>query len=239
MLSFNPRNSDYIRTILFADVTLEKIRVGSIEVPGMDPKQFRGMSLSFIGQLVADHYGELLSHYTQDAPSWMSVIRDAYAMPYVSMENAGRAAEWHDYVLAEGEIEYNSRIGLAEKIGETFPGKRPVYVVTDFSRIDGPALAYAINHACSVIPGFDPMIPSSRVSMASTLVGALETLNEYHHIGVMLRNPSGDELRMMKAACVRFVNAESRYGEPIAIIGYNTIPDTFVKYDLQAVAKHF
>lgn len=239
MLSFIPKNNDYIRSIIFADVTLEKIRVGSLEVPGMDPERLRAMSLSFIGQAVADHYGELLEHYGQNAPSWMSVIHEVDAIPYVSMENAGRAAEWHDYVLAEGEIVYNHRVGFAEKIGETFPGKRPVYVVTDFSRIDGPALAYAINHACRVIPGFDPMIPSSRVSMASTLVGALETLNEYHHIGVMLRNPSGDELRMMKAARVRFVNAESRYGEPIAIIGYNTIPDTFVKYDLQAVAKHF
>lgn len=239
MLSFKPKQNDYIQEIIIADVTLEKIRVGSIKVPGMNPKQFHGMSLSFIGQTVADHYGELLETYSQYAPSWMSVIYDINSIPYVSMENAGRAAEWHDYVLAEGEIEYNSRIGLAEKIGETFPGKRPVYVVTDFSRIDGPALAHAINHACRVIPGFDPIIPSSRVSMASTLVGALETLNERLYIGVMLRNPSDDESRMMKAARVRFVDAESRYGEPIAIIGYNTIPNTFVKHDFQAVAKHF
>lgn len=239
MLSFNPRNSDYIQTILFADVTLEKIRVGSIEVPGMDPKQFRGMSLSFIGQLVTDHYGELLETYSQDAPSWMSVIYDTDAIPYVSIDNAWRAAEWHDYVLTDGDIKSDSRIGQAEMIGKTVLGGRPVYVVTDFSSIDGPAIARAINHACNVIPGFEPNVSGFRVSLASTLVDALETLNQRHYVGVVLKNPRDGDKRMMKAAHVRFIEEKDIHGEPITIIGYNTIPHPYVKRDLQSVAKFF
>lgn len=239
MLSFKPKYNDLIQDIIIADVTLEKIRVGSIKVPGLNPKQFQGMSLSFIGNTVADHYGELLETYSQDAPSWMSVIYDTDAIPYVSIDNAWRAAEWHDYVLTAGEIASDSRIGQAEMIGKTNLGKTNVYLVTEFSSIDAPTVARAINHACNVIHGFEPMIAGYRVSLASTLVDALETLNERHHVGVVMRNPSDEDKRMMKAARVRFLEEKDIHGEPIAIIGYNTILHPFVKRDLQAVAKHF
>lgn len=38
MLSFKPKCNDLIQDIIIADVTLEKIRVGSIKVPGLNPK---------------------------------------------------------------------------------------------------------------------------------------------------------------------------------------------------------
>lgn len=63
MLSFKPHCNELIQKFIIADVTLEKIRVGSIKIPGLNPKQFLGMSLSFIGQAVADHYGEMLADY--------------------------------------------------------------------------------------------------------------------------------------------------------------------------------
>lgn len=239
MLSFKPKYNDFIQQIVIADVTLEKIRAGSIHVSGLDPEKFRGMSLSFIGNTVADHYGELLETYSQDAPSWMSVIYDTNAIPYVSIDNAWRAAEWHDYVLTEGEIASDSRIGQTEQIGKTVLGGRPVYVVTEFSSIEAPTIAKAINHAGNVIPGFEPIVQGYRVSLASTLVDALETLNERHYVGVALRDLSDEDRRMMKAARVRFFDTADMHGEPIVIIGYNTIPLPFIKRDLQAVAKYF
>lgn len=239
MLSFTPKQNDYIRDILFADVTLEKIRVGTINVPELSNYHVRGMALSEIGQMVANIYAERLETYSEDVPSWMSVIYDAEAIPFVSIENARRAAEWHDYVLTEGEIAHDSRIGCAEQIGKTLLDGRPVYVVTDFSSIDAPEIARAINHACDAIPGFDPIVSGCRVSTASTLVDALETLNGRHFVGVVLRDPSDEDRRMMKAARVRFLETDDRYGDRISVIGYNTIPYPLVKRDLQAVAKHF
>lgn len=239
MLSFKPKCNDLIQAIIIADVKLEKIRAGSIKVPGLNPEQFQGMSLSFIGNTVADHYGELLETYSEDAPSWMSVIYDTDAIPYVSMENAWRAAEWHDYVLTDGDIKSDSRIGQAEMIGKTVLGGRPVYVVTDFSSIDGPTIARAINHACNVIPGFKPNISGLRMYLASTLVDALETLKERHYVGVVLRNPRDGDKRMMNAANARFIEEKDMRGEPIAVIGYNTLPNPLDKRDLQAIAKHF
>nr|DAM95664.1 MAG TPA: hypothetical protein [Caudoviricetes sp.] len=239
MLSFKPKFNYFIQDIIISDVTLEKIRVGSIKVPGLNHKQFMGMSLSSIGNTVADHYGELMKTYSQDEPSWMSVIYDTDAIPYVSMDNAWRAAGWHDYVLTAGEIASDSRIGQAEMIGKTNLGKTNVYLVTEFSSIDAPMVARAINHACNVIPGFEPIAQGYRVSMASTLVDALETLNERHYVGVALRDPSDEDRRMMKAARVRFFDTTDIHGESVVIIGYNTIPNPFIKHDLQAVAKYF
>lgn len=239
MLSFKPKCNYLIHDIIIADVTLEKIRVGSIKVPGLNPKQFMGMSLSFIGQAVADHYGQQLKDYSEDAPSWMSVIYDVNAIPYVSIQNAERAAGWHDYVLAEGEITSDLRIGCAEKVGRTVLKGRPVHVVTEFSEINGPAIASAINHACNVIPGFEPSVSSLRVFLASTLVEALEALNERDYVGIVLMNPSNEDRRMMKAARVRHVLVSNHLGEMIAIIGYNTIPHPFMKRDLQVIEKLF
>ena len=239
MFSFNPRQNDYIQSIIIADVTLEKIRVGSIHVPELDDYHISVMALSEIGQLVADRCAKRLETYNENAPLWMSVIHEVDAIPYVSIENARRAIEWHDYVLIEGEIPHDSPLGCAERIGKTVLGDRPVYLVTSFSSIEAPAIAKAINHACNIIPGFEPIVQGYRVSTASTLVDALETLNERHYVGVVMRNPSDEDKRMMKAARVRFREETDRRGDPIAVIGYNTIPHPFAKRELQAIAKHF
>jgi len=100
-------------------------------------------------------------------------------------------------------------------------------------------VARAINHAHDVVPVFQSFVNSTRTDVASTLVEALEKLNECHYVGVALRNPSEEDKRMMKAARVRFMNYQNEAGESFAIIGYNTLQNPLDKRDLQAIAKYF
>lgn len=240
MLPFKPHCNEFIQKFIIADVTLEKIRVGSIKIPGLNPKQFLGMSLSFIGQSVADHYGEMLADYDQNAPEWLNAIYNTDAIPYVSLENVDRALACHDFVLVNmGKNPYPYKEEEHELIGKTLLGEERIYLVNYCGDMPGPMVARAINHAHDVVPGFQSCVNGARTYITSTLVEALEKLNERHYVGVALRNPSEEDKRMMKAARVRFIVHQNSSGESFAIIGYNTLPRPLDKRDLQAIAKHF
>lgn len=239
MLSFKPINNEFIQKFIIADVTLEKIRVGSIKIPGINPKQFLGMSLSFIGQEVADHYGELLTDYDQDAPEWLNTLYNTDVIPYVSLENSIRALACHDIALVNTGKERYPYKEAHELIGKTALGEEHIYLVNYCGDMSGPMIARAIKHVHDVVPGFQSFVNGTRTAMASTLVEALEKLNERHYVGVALRNPSEDDKRMMKAARVRFMPHQNEAGESFAIVGYNTLPNPLDKRDLQAIAKHF
>ena len=239
MLSFNPRNSDYIQAIIIADVMLEKIRVGGLKVPGMDSKQFQGMSLSFIGQTVADHYGEVLQDYDQAAPNWLNVLYKEDAIPYVSLENADRALSCHDFVLVntgKGTYPYKEKYEL---IGKTILNGEHIYLVNYCGDMPGNMVAHAINYAHDVVPGFQASVNDTRTTIASTLIDALEKLNECRYVGVALPRPIEADKRLMKAARIRFILEKDWHGEEIAIIGYNTLPNPLDKRDLQSVFRHF
>lgn len=239
MLSFKPKCNDLIQDIVIADVTLEKIRVGSIKIPGLNHKKFLGMSLSFIGQAVADHYGEMLADYDQNAPEWLNTIYNTDAIPYVSLENADRALSFHDFVLVNtGKVRY-PYTEKHELIGKTLLREENIYLVNYCGDMPGPMVARAINQAHDVVPGFQSCVNGTRTGIALTLVEALEKLNERHYVGVALLNPSEEDKRMMKAARVRFINHQNDAGESFAIIGYNTLPRPLNKRDLQTIAKHF
>lgn len=126
-----------------------------------------------------------------------------------------------------------------ELIGKTSLGDERIYLVNYCGDMPGHVLARAINQAHDVVPGFQSFVNGTRTAVASTLVEALEKLNERHYVGVALRNPSEEDKRMMKAACVRHVLVSNHLGEMIAIIGYNTIPHPFMKRDLQVIEKLF
>lgn len=126
-----------------------------------------------------------------------------------------------------------------ELIGKTLPGEENIYLVNYCGYMPGPMVARAINHAHDWVPGFQSCVNGTRTDIASTLVEALEKLNERHYVGVALRNPGEEDKRMMKAAHVRFLNHQNEAGESFAIIGYNTLPNPLDKRDLQAIAKHF
>lgn len=239
MLPFKPHCNELIQKFIIADVTLEKIRVGSIKIPGLNPKQFLGMSLSFIGQAVADHYGEMLADYDQNAPEWLNTIYNTDAIPYVSLENADRALACHDFVLVNTGKERYPYKEKYELIGKTLLGEENIYLVNYCGDMPGPMVARAINQAHDVVPGFQSFVNGTRTAMASTLVEALEKLNERHYVGVALRNPSEEDKRMMKAARVRFLPHQNEAGESFAIIGYNTLPNPLDRRDLQSVAKYF
>lgn len=239
MLSFTTKQNDYIESIVIADVMLEKIRVGGLKVPGMDPKQFQGMSLSFIGQAVADHYGEMLQDYDQAAPSWLSVVYKTDAIPYVSLENADRALSCHDFALVntgKGTYPYKEKYEL---IGKTLLNNEHIYLVNYCGDMPGPMVAHAINYAHDVVPGFQPLINDARTVIASTLIDALEKLNERRYVGVALPRPIEADKRLMKAAHIRFILEKDWHGEEVAIIGYNTLPNPLDKRDLQSVFRHF
>lgn len=239
MLSFAPKNNDYIQAIIIADVMLEKIRVGGLKVPGMDPKQFQGMPLSFIGQAIADHYGEMLQDYDQAAPNWLSVVYKTDAIPYVSLENADRAMSCHDFVLVNtGKNPYPYK-ETHELIGKTLLGEERIYLVSSCGDMPGPMVAHAINHAHDVVPGFQPFVNDERTAIAATLIDALEKLNERRYVGVALPRPVEADKRLMKAARIRFILEKDWHGEEVAIIGYNTLPNQLDKRDLQSVFRHF
>ena len=239
MLSFKPKNNDFIEAFVISEVMLEKTRIGRIDIPGLDTKQFRGMSFSFIGQEIANHYGELLTEYDQPDPNWITVIYKEDAIPYVSVEHAYRALARHNFALVNTGKERYPYKGEYELIGKTLLGKENIYLVNYCGDMPGPMIARAIKHAHDVVPGFQSFVNGTRTAMASTLVEALEKLNERHYVGVALRNPSEEDKRMMKAARVRFLNHQNEAGESFAIIGYNTLPNPLNKRDLQAIAKHF
>lgn len=239
MLSFKPKNNDLIEAFVISEVMLEKIRIGGIEIPGLDTKQFRGMSFSFIGETIANHYVDLLADYDQPDPTWMSVIYKENAIPYVSVENSSRALARHDFVLVNtgrGRYPYKEEYEL---IGKMSLREEHIYLVNYCGDMPGPMLARAINQAHDVVPGFQSFVNGTRTDIASTLVEALEKLNERHYVGVALRNPSEEDKRMMKAARVRFMNHQNEAGESFAIIGYNTLPNPLDKRDLQSIAKYF
>lgn len=239
MLSFKPRGNEFINKFIIADVTLEKIRVGSIKIPSINPKQFLGMSLSFIGQEVADHYGELLADYDQNAPEWLNTRYNTDAIPYVSLENAIRALACHDFVLVNTGKEHYPYKEEHELIGKSGLNEERIYLVNYCGDMPGPMVARAINHAHDWVPGFQSCVNETRTALSDTLVEALERLNERHYVGVALRKPSEEDKRMMKAARVRFLNHKNEAGESFAIIGYNTLPNPLDKRDLQSVAKYF
>lgn len=126
-----------------------------------------------------------------------------------------------------------------ELIGKTSLGDERIYLVNYCGDMPGHVLARAINQAHDVVPGFQSFVNGTRTDVASTLVEALEKLNERHYVGVALRNPSEEDKRMMKAARVRFLPHQNEAGESFAIIGYNTLPNPLDKRDLQSVAKYF
>lgn len=239
MLAFKPKNNEFIDTFIIPDVTLEKIRVGKIKIPWLDHKQFLGMSLSFIGRKVADHYGELLADYDQVAPEWLNTIYKTNAIPYVSLENADRALSCHDFVLVNtGKNPYPYK-ETHELIGKTLLGEERIYLVGYCGDMPGPMVAHAINHAHDVVPGFQPFVNDERTAIAATLVDALEKLNERRYVGVALPRPIEADNRLMKAARIRFILEKDQNREEVAIIGYNTLPNPLDKRDLQSVFRHF
>ena len=211
MLTFRAPGNSAIKEFYIADVTLEKIRVGSIIVPGVnDGKQkLIGLSLSSIGDKVAEAYNDLLREYVEETPRWLTVNYDESYIPLVDVAGAKRALLEHDLVLIYTPADClfeEPKHADCERIGTDLAYNMEIYAATRYGILGGVEIEKAMNQAALIIQDFQREYVDSRIETANSFVHALEMFKSWANPYALISCPvTDDELKIVQLLDLPFL----------------------------------